>query len=340
MGTESKSALTGWVLAILRAMRAEGIDADSAMLQLGMDPAQLRGGYSRYSQEKVSGLWTYAMQHTGDAAFGLKVAAEVRPATFHVVGHAMSCSCNLLRALQRFAFYCRLISDSAAAALTESGERVSLEFHFDTGGAPPIYQTVDTVLAAVLAYLRWIAHEQLVPIEVRLRHERPADDAAFAEFFGSPIRYGQDKDGIVFRKHDLEQPILASDEELATLLDGAADRYLERRMAGRFAVRVRDSLIAQLPHGAPSKGATAAKLHMTERTLLRRLKDEGTTFAEVLDRLREELAFQYLQRKDLKLSGIADQLGFSDNSTFSRAFKRWTGRRPSAVLRTEPAAQV
>lgn len=71
-------------------------------------------------------------------------------------------------------------------------------------------------------------------------------------------------------------------------------------------------------------------LGMTERTLLRRLKDEGTTFADVLRQLREERAFQYLQQ-GVRLSEVAYLLGFSDNGTFSRAFKQWTGRRPSSV---------
>lgn len=332
---EPRSAITGWVLAITRAMRAHGIDVESAMQEVGLDPAQLQGGYSRYPQEKVSRLWRYAIAHTGDAGFGLKVAAEVRPATFHVVGYAMNCSGNLLRALHRFAYYCRLISDSAAATLTESGDSVCLEFHFDTGGAPPIDQTVDTVIAGVLSFLRLITGERLEPLEVRLQHRRMPGDAEFAAFFGCPIRHEQTSSSIRFRKRDLESPVLAADEELATMLDGVANRYLEQRMAGRFAVRVRDTLIAQLPHGAPSRSVTARKLNMTERTLLRRLKDEGTTFVEVLDRLREELAFQHLQRKDMNLSEIAELLGFSDNSTFSRAFKRWTGRRPSAVGRAD-----
>src|SRR3546814_7680872 len=78
-------------------------------------------------------------------------------------------------------------------------------------------------------------------------------------------------------KADLERRILSSDEELASLLDGTANRYLEQRMAGRFAVRVRDLMMAQLPHDVPSKKRTAHMLGMTERTLLRRLKEEGTT---------------------------------------------------------------
>ena len=327
-----KSGLTGWVLAIVRAMRAGGLDVDAVFSEIGMDATLLEGGYARYSQEQISRLWRRAIELSDDGNFGLRVAAEVRPATFHVVGYAMSCSATLARALHRFAFYCRLISDSATGTLTESGNTASLEFRFDTGGAPPIYQTIDTVLAGTLGYARWIIGERIRPVEVRLQHVRPADDIAYQEFFEAPIIYGADQNCIVFSRADLDRPILAADEELASLLDTIANRYLEERMSGRVAVRVRDLLIATLPFGAVSKTGIARRLNLTERTLLRRLKAEGTTFVEVLNDVRQELAFQLLQRPGITITEAACALGFSDENTFSRAFKRWTGRRPGLVV--------
>lgn len=327
---EHRSTTTGWVLAILRAMRSDGVDADAVMADIGLDPALLEGGYSRYSQAQVSQLWRRAIDLTGDPNFGFKVAAEVRPATFHVVGYSMSCSATLAQALHRFAFYCRLISDSTTATLTEVNNQVVLEFHFDTGGAPPIYQTVDTVLASVLSYMRWIANEDVAPVMVQLPHQPASGITAHRQFYGCPVEFGSPRTCMIFAKKDLDRKILSSDEELASVLDSTASRYLDQRMAGRFAVRVRDLMIAQLPHEVPSKARTAKMLSMTERTLLRRLKEEGTTFADVLRQLREERAFQYLQQ-GVRLSEVAYLLGFSDNGTFSRAFKQWTGRRPSTV---------
>src|SRR3546814_10405923 len=117
---------------------------------------------------------------------------------------------------------------------------------------------------------------------------------------------------IIFARAYLDRPILVADEELAFLLDGVANRYLETRMAGRFAVRVRDALIARMPDGMVRKSDIAKSLHMTERTLLRRLKEEGTPFSDVLDRVRLQLAFQYLKRSDLVIRDIAYMLGFSE----------------------------
>lgn len=327
---ETRSTTTGWVMAILRALQSAGVEADAVLADIGMDPALLEGGYSRYSQAQVSQLWRRAIALTGDPHFGFKVAAQVRPATFHVVGYSMSCSATLAQALQRFALYCRLISDSTTATLTEVNNQVILEFHFDTGGAPPIYQTIDTVLASVLSYMRWIANDNVIPVSVHLPHLPAGDGAAHRDFYGCAVEFDAARTSIIFAKEDLNRKIMSSDEELASVLDSTANRYLDQRMAGRFAIRVRDLMIAQLPHDVPSKARTARMLGLTERTLLRRLKEEGTTFADVLRQLREERAFQYLQQ-GVRLSEVAYLLGFSDNGTFSRAFKQWTGRRPSTV---------
>lgn len=334
----NKSGLTGWVLAIVRAMRACDIAVEPVLAEIGMDPALLEGGYSRYSQEQISRLWRKAIELSGDHDFALRVAAEIRPSTFHVVGYAMSCSATLGRALDRFACYCRLISDSATATMTETDNIVALEFMFDTGGDPLISQTIDTVLAGTLSFSRWIVGEQLQPWEVHLQHGKPGDDAAYRAFFQAPIIYDSARNAIVFRKVDLERPILAADEELASMLDSVANRYLEKRMSGRMAVRVRDLLIGSLPNGTVSKTDVARMLNLTERTLLRRLKAESTTFVDVLNGVRQELAFQYLQRPGVTICDVAYLLGFSDENTFSRAFKRWTGRRPSLVARGLPDA--
>jgi AraC-like DNA-binding protein len=106
-------------------------------------------------------------------------------------------------------------------------------------------------------------------------------------------------------------------------------RYLTLRFDARFSRKVREALASQLPHGDPSKTETARILNMTGRTLLRRLQEENTTFQEILDRLREELAYEHLRREDLSMETVAELLGFSSSSTFSRAFVRWTGQRPS-----------
>jgi AraC-like DNA-binding protein len=325
-----KSGISGWVLAIARTLDEEGVPHEPIFRQIGMDPARLRDGGNRYSQEAVSSLWRAAVCETADPHFGLKFAAHIRPSTFHVVGYAMSCSATLGNALQRFARYARLVSSSATVTLTQTPSHRRLAFSFDTGDAPPIFQTIDAVVAGLVRFSSWIVGEDIVPAEVHFRHVCPGREDEYAKALKCPIHFGAQEDCIVFNASDMGRPILSADEELASLLDQMALNQMTQ-MSRRFSTKVRDYLLKELSNGEISKRGTASAMHMTERTLLRRLKDEGTTFQEVLDQLREQLAYEYLHRPNLTVQDVSSMLGFSDASTFSRAFKRWTGRRPSCA---------
>lgn len=327
-----KTGLSGWVLAIARTLDSAGIPHERIFNQLGMDPSGLKAGNNRYSQEMVSRLWRAAVQATNDPNFGLKVAAQIRPSTFNVVGYAMSCSATLGDALHRFARYAKLISNSATVTITKDSEQFRIDFEFDTGGAPPIFHTIDTVIAGLVCFSSWIAGKQVTPREVHFTHDRPADIKAYERLLRCPISFEQEADCIVFNSTDMTRPILSADEQLASLLDNMAITQMAS-LSERFSKKVRDCLLKQFSEGEISRRGTAELMHMTERTLLRRLKDEGMTFQEVLDRLREELAYEYLQRSDVTVQTVSSMLGFSDASTFSRAFKRWTGRRPSLAQR-------
>ena len=325
------AVLVGWVVAIVRAIQAEGIPIGDIAEACELDVGLLQNGRNRYSQKEVSRLWQFARARVKDPAFGLKVARQLRPSSFHAMGYAMSSSVNLYRALQRFTRYCRLISDAATAILVRRGDSVVVQFYFDMGKQPPIYQSFDTVLSGLVYLLRWISGENLIPKCVSLRYGGPPLDPRFNAFFACDIKYGAALDSICFDRADLDKPILAADEEMAACFDNISNRDLDIRMEGRFTTRVRDALVAQFANGAPSRLHTANMLNFTERTLLRRLKEEGVTYSSVLNQLREELAYQYIQGGDISMLQISERLGFSDYGSFSRAFARWTGTRPSEV---------
>ncbi len=259
-----------------------------------MDPDRLLDLNFRYSQEQVTSLWVAAVAATHDTEFGLKVARYVRPSTFHVVGYAMACSSTLKRAAERFAHSVRLISDAALIEFKPVGNHFLLTVDLHTIGRQPIYQTIDTILAGFLLLCEWIVSSPIVPAEVTFRHGRPENDKPYRKVFRCRIRYGQEINSILFHAKDLERPVPSANEELAVILDEMTSKYLALRFSSRFSRKVREVLTLQLPHHEPSKAETAKMLHMTSRTLLRRLREENTTFQEVSERLREELAYDYL----------------------------------------------
>jgi AraC-like DNA-binding protein len=324
-----QTGLSAWVFAIVRALEDAGVDHEKLLRSIGMDPDRLLDLNHRYSQDQVTSLWIASVAATSDADFGLKVARHIRPSTFHVVGYAMACSSTLKRAAERFAHSARLISDAALVEFTPVDDSFRLSVDLNTNGRQPIYQTIDTMLAGFLMLCEWIAAAPVVPLEVTFRHPQPADDRAYRDVFRCKIRYAQPGNSILFRAKDLERPVPSANEELAMILDEMTSKYLALRFSSRFSGKVREALIRQFPNGEPTKTETARLLNMTSRTLLRRLREENTTFQEVSDHLREELAYDYLVREDCNIEKIAAMLGFSSSSTFSRAFVRWTGQRPS-----------
>lgn len=332
--TNQGNVLVGWVLTLIRAIQSQGVSLKSLADELQLDISILHYGGQRLEQEYVDRLWNYAAEHIQDPTFGLTVAKHVRPSSFHVVGDAMAHSYNLYRALHRFSQFCRLISQSATATLIRGDQTVALEFYFDPGKNPPSYRSYDVVLAMVLNITREISGKNIVPAEVRFANPIQSLPDPYQQFFACPIFFGALHSAIVFNKTDLDEPILGADERLASILDEVANADLAIRMEGRLATRVRDALILQFSQGTPTKETTAKILFMTPRTLLRRLKTEGVTYSSVLNQLREELALKYISQGKLPLNEVASRLGFSDYTAFSRAFRRWTGARPSAMLPT------
>ncbi|MEH6759100.1 MAG: AraC family transcriptional regulator [Parasphingorhabdus sp.] len=324
-----QTGISAWVLAIVKALDDAGVESDKLLESIGIAPDKIADLNERFSQDQVTDLWDVAVAETGDDYFGLKVARFVRPSTFHVVGYAMACSENLRRATERFARSARLISDSAVIDFNIAGENAVMRVELNPEGRQPFYHTIDTILAGYFLLSEWILGGSIHPVRVDFQHAPPESDLEYTQIFHCPVYFSQADNSITFRSSDLESPIASANEELAMVLDDMTSKYLSLRFKSRFSSKVREALIVHLSQGEPKKVEIAKELGMTERTLLRRLREENTTFQELLYRLREEMAYDYLRQDAFTIDNISEQLGFSSSSAFSRAFLRWTGERPS-----------
>jgi AraC-like DNA-binding protein len=336
MGTDC--AVAGWILALDRVMAQDGIDLARIAASLDVDPMLIGTGYGAYSHEQLYRLWRRVLDLTGDDALGLRVAREIRPPAFHVVGYIMSSSSTLRRALYRYTQYYRLIMPNSIASITKSRDCTTLAFQLEDG-MPHIDTFTDIVVGGTLAFIRWISGCEIHPREIHFRRPRPSNEAVFDEFFHCRIVYGAAQDALVFLNQDLEHPLLAADEELASALEALANQYLEKTTVDQISIRVRTLLTENLSRGGVCRAAIAKELHLTERTLLRRLKAEGTTFVDLLSDVRQELAMKHLRQPGAKVSGMGHLLGFSDDGAFSRAFKTWTGQPPGSFCAINQSAR-
>jgi len=323
------STLATWSATILRALAARGIDVAPLAARAGIDPAAL-GPDARVPREALNRLWALAVEATGDPAFGLEASRFTTQTTFHALGYAVLASLTLKEALERMIRYRRLIGEVLNLRLVDAGDRY--RFEIDVSAHPGVpFQAVDAIAAT------WVRQARLLhgarpcnPLLVSFARPAPADLHPYRKTFRAPLQFDAAVNALEFARADLEDRLPAGNAELARGNDEVLVRYLARAEQSRVASRVRQALLEALPDGAPSKPAIARRLGLSPRSLQRQLADEGTSFTALLTEARVGLARNYVDEGRLSVTEIAFVLGFADTSTFSRAFKRWSGQSPRA----------
>lgn len=331
------STLATWAATILRALEAHGLDAGPLAARAGIDPAAL-GPDARVPRAALSRLWELAVEATGDPAFGLEASRYVAQTTFHALGYAVLASMTLRDAFERIIRYRRLIGDVLDLRLIEAGDRY--RFQIDVSAHPGVpFQAVDAIAAICVRQARLLrAPRPCDPLAVTFARPAPVDLEPYRRTFRVPVRFAEPVNALDYARADVEERLPAGNAELARANDEVLVRYLARLDASRLSSRVQQALLDALPVGAPSKAAVARTLGMSARNLQRHLADEGTSFKALLTEARVSLARHYVAEGRLTVTEVAFVLGFADTSTFSRAFKRWTGMSPRDYAARRPSA--
>lgn len=328
--TRSATSLANWTRAIRRALDEAGCDGTALVQQAGMDLRLLDDPTARYPLEQTTRLWRLAVAATGDPCFGLRVASAVTPTTFHALGYSLIASSTLKEAFERVVRYFHIVTDAAELELGRSGN----EYHFlvrHLEGLRPADESVDSFVSLLVRTCRGLAGPACTPLRIEFAHRRPADCACFERVLRAPLRFDAALTRLVFAAADFERPLEGANPELARHNDQIVIRHLARLDAGNLRRRIEALLIERLPQGEPSQDAVAAALHLSTRSLQRRLAASSTSYKEILDALRRSLATSYLADPSYSVSEVTYLLGFSDTSSFSRAFRRWTGKAPSEL---------
>jgi AraC-like DNA-binding protein len=234
---------------------------------------------------------------------------------------------NAGEALEQGLRYIRLVNEAADFQLrTHKGRAiVELRSRVPLSRAASDFQSA----ALVVATRTWLAGPP-VAIEASFAHAAPARLDVYRQVYGDgPIRFSAPCDALAFPAHLLEAPIESSDRELNQAVRREAERLIAKLPEPEpLTVRVRKLLLGTLPAGTVSADYIAARLGVSRRTLTRHLEAEQTSFADLLEAARRELAHQHLADRSMDIQQIAYLLGYSETSAFSRAFKRWSGQSP------------
>ncbi len=335
-----ETTLNTWANALVRTLQARGCDADDLLRRAGLDPGMLKDPNGRVPVRNMARLWALAVRETGDPCLGLKAAAFVQPATFHGLGMALLASQNLGDALQRSARFSRIVSSAADVFIERVPQGVKQVMRW-RAEVPVVEEAIDLIMASTLKMgilLLALDPQAPRPVELRLRRAAtPAMRAEFDAYFRCPIWFEAEENSLLVPQDWIERPLPMANPQLARQNDLVVMDYLSRFDGARLAEKVRVELISRLPAGEPPRGEVAAALLLSEKTLQRRLRDEDTSYQQVLDELRRDLAQQYLREAPVSVCEVTFRLGFSDQSSFTRAFRRWTGLTPGE-FRSQPAA--
>ena len=261
-------------------------------------------------------------------SFPLDLATSSTPETFSPPVFACFCSPNLLSAAERLAHYKPLVGPIRLKVET-SVEQSTIEIAAlpEVGTLPP------SLIAGELAWWvhmpRLATRERLVPVRVQTTVEIPASDV-YEDYFGVRLTRSN-VNGVTFSSKDALRPFLTASDAMWSIFEpDLRHRMADLDRRATTSEKVRASLTESLASGRYRLEDVASRLAVSPRTLQRRLRTEGTTFQQVLDAVRHDLAGSYLARSDFSNEQIAFLLGYEDPSSFFRAFRAWTGRTPEA----------
>jgi AraC-like DNA-binding protein len=309
--------------------RAERMGANRAQLleQARLTEANLAEPDTRIAAARHWDLWRAVIEQLPVPALGVKLGSNVHIRQAGLVGYSMLHSHSLDHAIERLIRYERILEDTTYLALKSDGDRVTLVVE-EPLPLTGLRQPIESDVAAMITCFREITCVDRLPLEVRLPYSRPGEMESYRKVLGHAIHFDQPMAAIVFDIADMDLPVVARDETLCSYLDEHADRILRKLGSRSYAEQVQRVLWEELSEGQPTIKTVAKTLGTSTRTLQRRLRDEGVTFAELLDVFRRRMASELLQRHDLAVYEVAFLLGYSEPSTFFRAFRRWTGMSP------------
>jgi len=306
-----------------------GPRALSLLRRVGIEPADFANPDTRIPHRTSIELLEAGIANRRDPTIGLQASSLAEPCDLDVLEYAARSRPTLGDALGCIARYYRLMHAAAEVLLIEHGDRVSYRYRVTDGVRQPPAAN-DFVLGSALSFVRRNSAPGVDAEEVRFAHPEPEYVEAYRHYFSCPVFFGTGTNEIVFLKDTLAARMVRSDETVSEAYEQHARRLLERLPAIEgVAGRVRRIVIEQLRGGEVTMEFMAARVAMSVPTLRRRLDDEGTTFSQIVDEIRKELAEHYLREPSVAVSEVAFLLGFSSESAFHRAFRRWTGVAPS-----------
>jgi AraC-like DNA-binding protein len=317
-----------WARRVVSELDRAGLIASELLGAVGLHREQLTGPDAHIPFNAHVLLLENAARALREPCFGFRMGLEIELTEAGLLSYLTLNSRDLGAALRNMCRYLVILTEGTVGNLRQEGGEVKLLFSFADPVGTASRQLHEFGVTGMARVCETITGHRVRPVRVELRHDTACP--MLARHLGLPVVVYQPHPALVLDAASLTVPVVNADARLLELLRRYANDLLARRAPkDDLVARAERWILENLHTGEVGVGRLARSLGMSDRTLTRRLAEDGFTPAGLVEDLRHELATQYLAEHALSLGRITYLLGYSDLSAFTRAFRRWTGRTPS-----------
>ena len=329
---------------MLQYLERRGVRTDAALGAMGIEPPFPASPDERVPGSRVERLWSFGVDQTGDPLLGLHMAETYNAGALDILGYVILSCRTVGEALEKFTRYARLLNDGMRVELVREGKTAFCRCTYVEGVDNYLLRTpqhaIDATWGGLAREMRRLARTPLGAKAVWFRHAAPDRThlADYSRVLGAPVRFGALDDRFIFPSEHLDEPLPSANPLLLEVFEQHARAALPSTdIEQSRADDVSRVLSQKLKGAAPALDEVARELSMSSRNLQRALRDAGTSYQSLLDAARRDLAIRHLANPATSAGQVGFLLGFSEPSAFHRAFRRWTGKPPSAY---RPAPSV
>lgn len=336
MALAKGSLSTKFLQSLLEVCAHKDITLNQLQQEAGFAIPDLSDEHGVISNDAYCELLESAAILCDDEHFGLHVGEAIKPGHYGVLGYACMSSNNLEDALKRALRYQTLVSDICLISIQQKDGHVAQKFNFPYHPFPSKHLAEENVVG-VVSFARWIAGVQGFPIAVHFQHSAPKDISEHQRLLGCEILFDQEETLLLYPNDYLQTPLPQADNIMLQMMERYAEELLLKLPKSDSLIDKASAILADLlQSGEPSIEKLATAMSTNIRTLQRQLKAEDMNYQTLLDKVRQQLALIYINQDELSLTDIAFLLGFAEQSSFQRAFKRWTQQTPGRYRKENP----
>jgi len=280
-------------------------------------------------------LWKFALDYSHNPALAIKLAQKSYNDEMGLVAHIFFNSPTMQSGLKHYQRYYSLVNEAMHIEI-KTDARFAYINYICTYDEAYCSADMEHTLALSIVRVKQNISNLLALEAVHFQHKKPVDLNPYTELFNCKIYFEKDCCALIMKKEYLDYKLPRRSSYLYKLLTRHIESLLKKlRRNSDFSTKVKNIINRQLSKDCLDAEHIAKKLFMSRNTLYRKLKQEGSSFHDLVDQVREKKAYYYLDQNKHSLSEIAFLLGFSELSAFSRAFKRWTGKSPGNFLKSK-----